>query len=437
MKVKWIIAPITAAPLPAAPMPAVLMMVLLAAALAACSRSPIPTPEAGASPTPTSVPSSSPTPSPEAGVSPTPTPAPSGTLARAPDAPARADAHAQAERLGCGVNLGNALEAPREGEWGVVLQEEYFVLIREAGFDTVRVPIRWSAHAAQQAPYTIDEAFFERVDWVVDHALAQGLNVAINMHHYDEIFAEPDGHRERFWAMWRQIAARYAARCGDQPERLYLEPLNEPHDRLTPRKWNDLLAETIAVIREEDAVHTLIVGGGEWNGVQALDQLRIPAGEQNVVCTFHFYEPFMFTHQGAEWVGPEFSTTGIIWPGPPDRPLEPNAAAARTGWTKDWFRQYSTLPAAENPSGPGPVLQAMDQAARWMKQTGRPLWLGEFGAYSTADMASRARWTAFVRQEAEKRGISWAYWEFCAGFGLYDPAARAWREELLAALIEG
>jgi endoglucanase len=64
-----------------------------------------------------------------------------------------------------------------------------------------------------------------------------------------------------------------------------------------------------------------------------------------------------------------------------------------------------------------------------------PLWLGEFGAYEKADMASRARWTTFVREEAEKRGWSWAYWEFGAGFGVYDRAAEAYREALLRALI--
>ncbi len=63
------------------------------------------------------------------------------------------------ERLGRGINLGNALEAPAIGGWGVVLEEEYFRLIKEKGFSSVRIPIRWSAHAQANPPYTIDEDF--------------------------------------------------------------------------------------------------------------------------------------------------------------------------------------------------------------------------------------------------------------------------------------
>ena len=145
-----------------------------------------PAPTATPVPTATLVPTNTPVP--------TPTPPPTATpVDRAePDEPL--DPYAQAQRLGRGVNLGNALEAPAEGEWGVVLREEYFPLIREAGFDTVRVPIRWSAHAWKEPPYTIDAPFFERVDWVIDQATAQELNVVINMHHYDEIFDRPAEH---------------------------------------------------------------------------------------------------------------------------------------------------------------------------------------------------------------------------------------------------
>jgi endoglucanase len=61
--------------------------------------------------------------------------------------------------------------------------------------------------------------------------------------------------------------------------------------------------------------------------------------------------------------------------------------------------------------------------------------MSEFGAYGKADMVSRVNWTAFMRREAEERGFAWSYWEFDAGFGVYDRAADRWNQELLEALI--
>lgn len=87
------------------------------------------------------------------------------------------------------------------------MKEEYFELIVQAGFDTVRIPIRWSAHARRFSPYTISEEFFAPVDWAIRNALDRGLNVIIDMHNYEEIFRNPVGEKERFLALWRQIAA--------------------------------------------------------------------------------------------------------------------------------------------------------------------------------------------------------------------------------------
>ncbi|MBN1874187.1 MAG: glycoside hydrolase family 5 protein [Anaerolineae bacterium] len=341
------------------------------------------------------------------------------------------DPHAQAQRLGRGVNLGNALEAPEEGEWGMTLEEEFFVLIGEAGFDTIRVPIRWSAHALEESPYTIDEDFFARVDWVIEHAHAQDLNVVINMHHYDEIFEDPDTHGERFIEMWKQIATRYK----DRPDTLYFEPLNEPHGNLDANRWNILFADTVAAIREIDAYHTLVAGGADWNGIDGLAAFDPPAGESNLIGTFHFYEPYLFTHQGAEWGGPEVQTLGIVWPGPPETKVEIADATRKVEWARTWLIRYNGSPSDSNPAGPKEIGSLLDRAAAWSEERNIPLWMGEFGAYSTADMPSRVRWTTFVREEAEGRGFSWSYWEFGAGFGVYDRDLRRWNEALLTALI--
>jgi len=302
--------------------------------------------------------------------------------------------------LGRGVNLGNALDAPQEGEWGVTLKESYFEQIKTAGFDSVRIPVRWSAHAESSPPYRIDPKFFDRVDWVIRQALQRRLQAVLNMHHYNEIFEQPDAHRERFLALWKQIAEHYQ----DQPPALLFELLNEPNSKLLADKWNRLLAETIAVVRRSNPTREIVVGPVAWNGIKELPTLELPEKDRHLIVTVHYYNPFHFTHQGASWAGPDSQQwLGTKWTGTP---------AEKKGVQRDF-----------------------DTAIAWAVKHHRPIWLGEFGAYSKADLESRARWTRFVADEALKRKMGFAYWEFCAGFGIYDPQRHEWIRPLKDALL--
>lgn len=306
----------------------------------------------------------------------------------------------QNERLRRTMNFGNALEAPHEGDWGVTLRAEYFRIAAEKGFTAVRIPIRWNAHAGEESPYTIDGAFFKRVDWAIAHALAQGLAVVINIHHYEDLMAAPSSNRARFLSLWKQIAEHYEA----YPTELIFEILNEPNAQLTPELWNTYLAQAIPIIRNSNPSRTLIVGPGNWNNLEALPTLSIPNDEENVIVTFHYYSPFHFTHQGASWAGAQSRAwLGTTWDG--------------------------TIQEKQS------IQSDLERAMIWGQQHHRPIFLGEFGAYSAGDMASRARWTNYIAREAETLGISWGYWEFCAGFGVYDPVKREWQLPLLEALI--
>lgn len=302
--------------------------------------------------------------------------------------------------FGRGVNLGNALDAPSEGEWGVVLKEEYFDLIRSAGFDSVRIPARWSAHAEKTAPYRIDPKFLERVDWVIRQALDRRLAPIVNMHHYEEIFKDPEEHYERFVALWRQISERYRG----YPPALAFELLNEPNSQLTSDKWNRLLAETLEVVRQTNPTRQVVIGPAGWNAIGELKSLELPEEDRNLIVTVHYYSPFQFTHQGASWTGQQ---------------------------AQQWLGTKWLGTEAEREA----VAEDLDKALAWAVEHRRPLFLGEFGAYSTADMESRARWTRCVAETAVRRKIGFAYWEFCSGFGVYDADRGQWNEPLKEALL--
>jgi endoglucanase len=309
------------------------------------------------------------------------------------------DIHAANKRLGRGINLGNALEAPKEGAWGVTLKTEYFRTIKEAGFATVRLPVNWAAHAGAVEPYLIDANFAQRVDWAIDQALANKLNIILDLHHYGEMHANPDKHLPRLLALWRQIAERYAK----QPPEVYFELYNEPQDKLNEAKWNAAIPQLLAVVRKSNPTRPIIVGPALWNGIRALDKLELPENDRNLILTVHFYDPFQFTHQGAGFVKGADQWKGKTWG------TEADKTAVRSSFAK---------------------------AAAWAKKHGRPVFLGEFGVYQEAPMDSRAKWIHCAVHEAEQNGFSWAYWEFCSGFGAYDPKTDQWRGPLKEALIQ-
>jgi endoglucanase len=334
-----------------------------------------------------------------------------------------------------GINLGNGLDAPSEGAWGTKLSEKHFAMAKSGGFDHVRLPVRFTTaeRSDPNPPYAVKEDFFKRVDWAIDQALAQKLSVIVDVHHFEEIHKDPQANKQRLYAIWKQIGARYAAR----PPEVAFEILNEPNSKLEPPLLNELTAEALRLIREKNPTRLVFANSYFWAAADKLAELKLPAGDANVVAQFHMYQPILFTHQGADWMDPWCQTKGLIFPGPPAVPLEPVPAAAATDWVKRWFDGYNNSSSAENPGGPRTVFEHFDHAARYVKASGKRVYLGEFGAIEHADEQSRANYLWLVRTEAERRGVGWAYWDDGGKFKLMDANAGTWNEPLRRALFDG
>lgn len=299
-----------------------------------------------------------------------------------------------------GMNLGNALEAPDEGAWGYTIEEEDLKKIKDAGFDYVRVPIKWSAHTSSKAPYQIDKAFMKRVTEVVNWAYKYKLKVLINVHHFDEIMYEPQKYGAKLDSMWNQIATSFSKFDNN----LYFEILNEPKENMDVKTLNTTYERVIKIIRKTSPTRKIALGGIMWSNFASTETTYVPSGDKNIILLFNYYNPFEFTHQGASWVDGASAWEGMKWLG-----TEEEMARIR---------------------------KEFDFATEQARIKGVDLMIGEFGAYSDADMKSRARWTDFVAREAEKRNIAWTYWEFCSSFGAYDNFSKEWRKPLLEALIK-
>ncbi len=328
-----------------------------------------------------------------------------------------------------GINLGNRLEAPNEGDWGGSVLASDIPFIAQRGFDHVRIPIRFSGHALSGAPYTIDATFFQRIDTLLDQVAAEGLGAIVDLHSYDEMVSNPSAERERFLALWSQIAARYE----DRPDTVAFELFNEPNTMLDGA-WNDIVAAAVSTVRVTNPRRLLVVDTVFWADPSKLSLLTLP-DDANLLVAIHLYEPKLFSFQGKSWIGDAYMTTGVIFPGPPVTPITPVQAALDADWAASWFDDYNTKPAAENPSGPATVNAQIAYITAYRSASGRTVYNGEWGPQDGGDMASRVNLVTLVREKCEAEGIGWAIWEDPNNMKLFDSSAGTWVTPIIDALL--
>lgn len=302
------------------------------------------------------------------------------------------------EKLGVGINLGNAYEATGLGEWGVNVDSSYFKDIKNKGFNSIRIPARWSAHALATSPYTISDYFMDTIVWAINQALDNQLVVVLDIHHYEEMFVNPAANKDRFISFWDQISQRFQG----YSDSLFFEVFNEPHDSFTPTIWNEYLLAGLSKIRETNPTRMVIIGTAEYGGVGGLQKLQIPATDTCLIVTVHYYNPFPFTHQGADFAGNY--PIGATW----------DSTATQINAVK-----YD-----------------MDIIQTYSQSHNVPIYIGEFGAIQNADDASRAKWAGHLRKTFKQYGFSSAYWEYCSGFGIYDAALNCYYNSLVKALTD-
>ena len=307
------------------------------------------------------------------------------------------DAFEQVKRLGRGVNIlgydpiWDKFEAAR-------FMGRHFELIRAAGFQTVRINLHALQRMDAASDFKLDENFLRTLDWAVKSALANDLMVILDLHNYNDVAEDPAGFKSRVLAFWRQVAEHFK----DAPDSVLFEILNEPNGRLTAALWNEWLIEALTVIRRTNPTRTVVIGPPSWNGIDHLDELKLPEADRNIIVTVHYYEPMRFTHQGAPWSPENVRFSGVTW-----------GSADEKKRVEDDFARVQ----------------------RWSSSQRRPILLGEFGAYDNGPMESRARYTSFIARSAESRGWAWAYWQFDSDFVVYDIDKDRWVTPILRALV--
>lgn len=200
---------------------------------------------------------------------------------------------ASVNAMGIGINMGNTFDAPNEGDWAPVAQRRYFEDFASAGFLHVRIPVTWHEHTAQTAPYAIENDFIDRVEQVVDWALAENGYVILNAHHETWLKQDADNPalQARIDSIWRQVAERFQ----NKSSRLLFEILNEPVG-MTQSQSDTTQSRILPIIRETNPNRLVIFTGNDYSGADRLLAAQIP-NDEHIIGNFHSYDPWPFAGQ--------------------------------------------------------------------------------------------------------------------------------------------
>lgn len=310
-----------------------------------------------------------------------------------------------------GVNLTQWFQKPTVGQIQFTrYTKQDLINIQSLGCDVIRLPINLHAMTSGSPSYTIDPLLFTLLDQVVDWAEELNLNLILDNHSFDPAVATPSNIDDILVPVWTQMANHYKNRSNF----IFYEILNEPHG-ISDVDWNNIQQLVINAIRAVDSTHTIIVGPANFNSYKNLDAMPHYA-DDNLIYTFHFYDPFLFTHQGTTWTTPSLKDVNNV-PFPYSSLRMPAMPGQYYGtWVEDAFNIY------DSDGTYGALNDAISYTIRQFKESRNvPVFCGEFGVYKEAsNNLDRVFWYFLTRILFDSYGISWTTWDYQGGFGLFE-----------------
>jgi endoglucanase len=311
-----------------------------------------------------------------------------------------------------GWNLGNTMDAsPGETGWGSpVTTQEMIDAVKAMGFKTVRIPVTWNSHIGPAPDYTIDKAWLDRVEAIVNYVLKDGMYAIVNTHHDGWIRLTTAGQEQGIAEaakVWAQIATRFK----DYSDYLILETFNEPKQSVNQYTGGTPEARAILNAYHLASVNAIRATGGNSDkrfimccthaatpSDAAINDLVIPNNDPRIIVSIHTYYPggLSFGNQNS-------------WGTDADK------AAMRRELDRE----------------------AKDVAS---KGSGAAV-IGEWGSVSRVDLASRVAHAEYYAQQARLRGMTSIWWDNGGrDFGILDRRASpvSWTWPTIAqALVRG
>lgn len=307
--------------------------------------------------------------------------------------------------------------------------------IASLGCDHIR--LGFDQYVLEEEPGVFRERVLILIENFVKWCQKYRLNVVLNLHKAIGTYAPDDSEKtnlmndedeqKKFIAFWVNMEKRFA----DYPT-LVFELLNEVRN-VEPKLWNDLVTKTIAALREVNQTRQIVVGSTCWNSPFLLPQLKV-FDDENVIYTFHMYEPFIFTAQRAVLVEPHCYYNGIFTY-PSD--VEPYRDFIRTVEHREGLKEYNRIDKKF-------IYDKLKPALDWKaKHPDKILWCGEFGCIRHIDLTSRENWFNDVISILKEHGIPWAIWNYYStsydgnNYSLVDDKKRRVFSSRLKKIIQG
>ncbi len=325
-----------------------------------------------------------------------------------------------------GWNLGNTMDATGGGNtvnsetsWGNPLTTEAMMkAVKDAGFNIIRIPTTWGNHLGAAPDYTIDKAWLDRVQEIVDYAINNDMFVILNLHHeewYSPSYGNLDSAKAILTKVWIQIADRFQG----YDEHLIFEGMNEPRVKGSKFEWNGGDEEGWDSINQLNAafVETIRNAGGN----NPLRHLMIP-------CYAASADPRAWT----KFVVPEDNKIIVSI-----HSYTPYNFALNKSGTSEWN--------TDNVNDTRDIDNLMNNLYNNFVSKGQPVILGEFGAMDkNGNLEARTAWAEYYIRKATEKGIPCIWWDNGAFsgagelFGLLNRRALTWQfPEVVDALMKG
>ncbi|MBQ6258591.1 MAG: cellulase family glycosylhydrolase [Lachnospiraceae bacterium] len=290
------------------------------------------------------------------------------------------------------------------------IKESDFELIRSWGLDHVRIPV----------DYEVAEDHTEYIDRAIGWCEKYGLNMILDLHKTrgfsfdigegEEGFFASEKYQECFYALWEKLAKFY----GNIGERVAFELLNEVTDKSYCEPWNEISIKCVKRIRKIAPSVKIVIGGYHNNSIEAVKDLAMPYDE-NIIYTFHCYEPLIFTHQGAYWA-PGMDTSFRM-------PLD-----TTYGEMEEFSKKYlSQITVGFSGFDKEDKLSAkyfeehFAEVVKISEERNVPIYCGEYGVINLASAQDTLKWYSYISAAFNKFGIGRAAWNFREkDFGFVD-----------------